>query len=48
MQSYNPEDIVNGRDTYVHFAYSNSSQMVLLDFTTGDSLIREDQQLHII
>lgn len=40
MQSYNPNDIVNGKHSRVHFAYANSSDGVK-DFTTGDS-IRED------
>ena len=37
MQSYNPGDVVNGRSSYVHFAYANSSDGSK-DFITGDEI----------
>lgn len=40
MQSYNPGDVVNGKNAYVHFAYANSSNGSV-DFITGDD-IREN------
>ena len=40
MQSYNPGDVVNGKNAYVHFAYANSSDGSA-DFITGDD-IREN------
>ena len=44
LQSYNQDDVINGKSAYIHIAYANSTAPDYVDFITNEKLQKQEKE----
>lgn len=44
LQSYNQDDVIDGKSAYIHIAYANSTEPDYIDFITNEELQKQEKE----